>query len=191
MAKRWAGRFAAGLVLLGLAWAWAGCGAVGPGDGASESAGQGSPDPVLGEALKFEEQTPLDPNGWDVTGPADRWVLVAADDAELSELLAQTAVPNRPGAEPEPQEVPPIPEDQTALLYFVGYRSHTAVQDSTVGVYESGDDWVVHVRRTDSDHGEDTVSFERHLVFVDAGVPDTVRLRFEDTTRDPTEVTWW
>ncbi|MDR1427163.1 MAG: hypothetical protein LBJ08_05330, partial [Bifidobacteriaceae bacterium] len=75
------------MAILGLAWAVAGC----------QSA------PVPGHALDFEEPAPLDPRAWAIAGPADRWVLVATDDAELSELLAETAVPDHPGQEPEPQ----------------------------------------------------------------------------------------
>jgi ketosteroid isomerase-like protein len=142
--------------------------------------------------LKFEEQTPLAALGWTIAGPADRWVLVAADDAELSELLAQTAVWEHPEAPHEQQEVPPVPEGQTALVYFVGYRQDGAVRDSTVGVYESDGDWVVAVRRTrDAGLGTQAIIYERHLVFVDAPPPNSVRLRFESARVEPAEVTWW
>jgi hypothetical protein len=142
--------------------------------------------------LEFEEQTPLDARGWTVTGPADRWVLTAANDAELSDLLAQTVAWEHPEAAREQQDGPPIPEGQTALVYFVGYRPDTAVRDSTVGVYESEGDWVVAVERTrGTDGGAAVVCYERHLMFVDAPPPASVRLRFEDTTKTPSEVTWW
>jgi hypothetical protein len=141
--------------------------------------------------LQFEEQAPLDQAGWTITGPADRWVLAADDSAELSRLLAETAVWDYPEEEPGPQEAPPVPAGQTALLYFVGYRPHSAVQDSTVGVYQSGGDWVVDVRREDMGAGSDAIYYERHLVFVDAAPPASVRLRFEDVRQDPPEVTWW
>jgi hypothetical protein len=117
--------------------------------------------------------------------------LAASNDAELADLLAATAVWDEPTADPVPPPVPPIPEGQTALLYFVSYRPHTATLDTTVGVYDAGGDWVVAVRRTDHGVGAEVLCFERHLLFVDAPAPTSVRLRFEDATRDPAEVTWW
>ncbi|MDR1427549.1 MAG: hypothetical protein LBJ08_07325 [Bifidobacteriaceae bacterium] len=94
------------MVMLNLAWVWAGCTSAGVGEG----------------ALRFEEQPFIEARGWTINGPADRWIMPAADDGELAGLLAETAVWDHQGSEPGPQEVPPIPGGQTALLFwlFVG-----------------------------------------------------------------------
>ncbi|MDR3360097.1 MAG: hypothetical protein LBO20_05530 [Bifidobacteriaceae bacterium] len=117
---------------------------------------------------------------------------MASDDAELSEALAETAVWHAPGLAPELPEVPAIPEGQTALLYFAGDLPGSAVVDLTLGVYESDREWTVAVERVDTgEGGTDAIISVRHLVFVDAPAPESVRLRFEDTRSDPPEVTWW
>ena len=191
MAVRGAGGIAAIVVTLSVAWAVIGCGPAEVGQRGSVSQTPTDFDTVNGQGLEFAEQTPIDASGWTITGSADRWVLVAADDGELSDLLAETSVWEGPEPEPEPPAAPAVPEGHTALLYYVGSRSHTAVEDSTVGVYESDGSWVVDVQRTDPGYGQDTISYEWHLVFVDAAPPDSVRLRFEESRQGTTEVTWW
>jgi hypothetical protein len=119
--------------------------------------------------------------------------LVATDDAQLSEVLADTAVwKDAPLEAEEPLDVPAIPEGWTALVYFVGDLPGSAVTDSAVGVYESDGVWTVAVERVDSGLGGlAAILSTRHLLFVDAPAPESVRLRFEDTRTDPPEVTWW
>jgi hypothetical protein len=193
MIVRLARKTAAVAAALGLALSAVACGQTG-GEGVPGAPGsQGTPRPAGQVSLEFEEQERLDERGWTVAGPADKWVLAAVDDGQLSEALADTAVwHNGPLEAEDAVEAPAIPEGQTALLYFAGDRPGSAVVDSTVGIYESDGEWSVFVERVESaSGGTDAIISERHLVFVDAPAPRSVRLRFEDTSTDPPEVTWW
>jgi hypothetical protein len=154
------------------------------------SAGACRPADVEGEALKFEA-VGLDDRGWKPTGPAERWVMAASSDQELAALLLQTGEVTA-WPEPDPPSAPPLPDGQTALLYYAGYLPGSDYFDTLVGVWDSDGDWVLAVRRASHGRGgTDALIEQRSLLFVDAPPPKSVRLRFEDPTREPPETTWW
>ncbi|MDR1186037.1 MAG: hypothetical protein LBK95_01045 [Bifidobacteriaceae bacterium] len=139
------------------------------------------PSGVEGAALDFTEEDLSEDGGWDRTGLPERWVQIATSDRELKELLAGTAT------------VPPLPQGQTALLYYVGGGSPGITRYEVTGVYSTGEEWTLAVHLEATGHiGLTIYQSSRFLVFVDAPAPKTVNLRFEDRLGDgDPEVTWW